>query len=180
MRIYRKIDYRIYTYGDGLKYDWLVAPGGNPNKICMELEGVEDVRLLDGRLHIKTSINEIIEERPYATNRQWSKNGSGLYFVWKQNKLSFDFPNGYDKSKELVIDPVLIFSSYSGSTANNFGYTATYDDYGFLYSGGTAFNIGYPTTMGAYSINYNGGIGGTDIVLSKYDTTGTFWCTLLI
>lgn len=173
--IYPKIDYRIYTYGDGLKYDWVVAPRGNPNKIRMELEGVEDVRLLDGRIHIKTSVNEIIEEKPYAyqiINGQQVE--VACVFVWKQNKLSFDFPNGYDKSKELVIDPILIFSSYSGSTANNFGYTATYDDYGFLYAGGTAFNIGYPTTLGAYSTNYSGGIGGTDIVLSKYDTTGTF------
>ena len=147
----------------------------------MELEGVEDVRLLDGRLHIKTSINEIIEEKPYAYQIvNGLKMEVACIFVWKQNKLSFDFPNGYDKSKELVIDPVLIFSSYSGSTANNFGYTATYDDYGFLYSGGTAFNIGYPTTMGAYSTNYNGGIGGTDIVLSKYDTTGTFFGVLYL
>ena len=78
-------------------------------------------------------------------------------FVWRQNKLSFDFPNGYDKSKEVVIDPILIFSSYSGSTANNFGYTATYDDYGFLFRR-YSFNIGYPTTFGAYSTNYNGGM----------------------
>lgn len=173
--IYSKIDYRIYTYGDGLKYDWIIAPRGNPDKIRMELEGVEDVRLLDGRLHIKTSVNEIIEEKPYAYQYiDGEKVEVSCVFVWKQNKLSFDFPQGYDKSKELVIDPILIFSSYSGSTSNNFGYTATYDDFGFLYAGGTAFNIGYPTTLGAYSSSYNGGVGGTDIVLSKYDTTGTF------
>ena len=45
--VYHKIDYRIYTYGDGLKYDWVVAPRANPNKIRMELEGVEDVFLLE-------------------------------------------------------------------------------------------------------------------------------------
>ena len=173
--VYHKIDYRIYTYGDGLKYDWVVAPRANPNKIRMELEGVEDVSLLEGRLHIRTSVNDIIEEKPFAYQYiNGQKVEVACSFVWKQNKLSFDFPNGYDKSKELVIDPILIFSSYSGSTANNFGYTATYDDYGFLYSGGTSFNIGYPTTFGAYSTNHNGGVGGTDIVLSKYDTTGTF------
>ena len=64
--VYHKIDYRIYTYGDGLKYDWVVAPRANPNKIRMELEGVEDVFLLDGRLHIKL-VNEITEEKPTLT-----------------------------------------------------------------------------------------------------------------
>ena len=68
----------------------------------------------------------------------------------------------------------MIFSSYSGSVASNFGYTATYDDYGFLYAGGTAYNIGYPITVGAYQTAYNGGVVGNDVVLSKYDTTGTF------
>ena len=47
----------------------------------------------------------------------------------------------------------LEFSTYSGSTADNFGYTATYDNYGFLYSGSTVFGVGYPTTLGAYDIS---------------------------
>lgn len=173
--LYPNIDYRIYHYGDGLKYDWVVAPSGNPNKIRMQLDGVENVRLEHGRLHIKTSVNEVIEERPYAYQIiEGVKTEVPCSFVWKKNTISFDFPNGYDKTKELIIDPVLIFSTYSGSTANNFGYTATYDDYGFLYAGGTAFGIGYPTTLGAYSTNYSNVAGGTDIVLSKYDTSGTF------
>ena len=173
--VYPKIDYRIYPYGDGLKYDWVVEPSGNPNKIRMQLEGVENVRLEQGRLHIKTSVNEVIEERPYAYQIiDGIKKEIACFFVWKNATLSFKFPEGYDKTKELVIDPELIFSSYSGSSANNFGYTATYDDYGFLYAGGTAFDIGYPTTLGAYSTSYSNVAGGTDIVLSKYDTSGTF------
>ena len=170
--VYPNIDYRIYAYSDGLKYDWVVAPKGNPDKIQLELEGAENVRLINGRLHIQTSVNEMIEETPYAYQ---IINGEKIEvrceFVWKKNKLSFHFPDGYDQSKELVIDPILIFSTYSGSTAMNFGFTATYDDYGFLYAGGTAFALGYPTTLGAYDNSFNGSV---DIVLSKYDTTGTF------
>ena len=51
----------------------------------------------------------------------------------------FEFPNGFERSAELIIDPTLIFSSYSGSTANNFGMTATYDDLGNFYAGGMGF-----------------------------------------
>ena len=65
------------------------------------------------------------------------------------------------------------FSTYSGSTSDNFGYTATYDNQGFLYSGSTSFGIGYPTTLGAYQVNYANQLGGTDIAITKYDTTGT-------
>ena len=86
--------------------------------------------------------------------------------------LSFNFPEGYDENYELIIDPILEFSTYSGSTIDNFGYTATYDNFGFLYSGSTTFGVGYPTTIGAYQINYANTSGGTDIAITKYDTTG--------
>jgi gliding motility-associated-like protein len=86
----------------------------------------------------------------------------------------------------LVIDPQLIFSTYSGSTTDNFGYTATYDQEGYLYSGSSAFGQGYPTTLGAYQTTWAGGDGsftlpGTDVALSKYDVTGTFmvWSTFI-
>ena len=62
----------------------------------------------------------------------------------------------------LVIDPTLIFSTFSGSTSNNFGYTATFDRDGFLYSGSTAFGGTYPTTTGAYDRSFNGGIAVID------------------
>jgi gliding motility-associated-like protein len=97
----------------------------------------------------------------------------------------FGFELGaHDPGLPVVIDPTLSFSTYSGSLANNFGYTATFDRDGFLYSGSTAFGQGYPTTLGAYQVTHAGGNGlfsGTDIALTKYDTTGTFliWSTYL-
>ena len=87
----------------------------------------------------------------------------------KKNILSFDFPEGYNRNYELIIDPILEFSTYSGSTTDNFGYTATYDNFGFLYAGSTTFGAGYPTTIGAYQINYANNAGGTDIAITKYD-----------
>lgn len=173
--IYDGIDYTIYEYAHGLKYDWTVQAYADPSDIKLRLEGVKDIRIEDGRLYLRTSLNEIREERPYAYQWDAGKNVEvECHFVWKKQRLSFEFPNGYDESKILVIDPEMIFSSYSGSVASNFGYTATYDDYGFLYAGGTAYNIGYPITVGAYQTAYNGGVVGNDVVLSKYDTTGSF------
>ena len=89
--------------------------------------------------------------------------------------VSFSFPKGYDKNYELVIDPVLVFACSSGSTADNFGMTATYDLAGNLYSGGTCFDIGYPV-VNPYDSTYNGVItyGRTDLVITKYDSSGTF------
>ena len=70
----------------------------------------------------------------------------------------------------------LVFACSSGSTADNFGMTATYDGQGNLISGGTCFAQGFPTTIGAYDVTYNGitQAGRTDVVITKYDSSGTF------
>ena len=62
------------------------------------------------------------------------------------NIVSFHLKSNYNKKHDLIIDPI-VFSTYSGSYSNNFGYSSTYDELGFLYSAGTAFDIGYPTTL---------------------------------
>ena len=61
----------------------------------------------------------------------------------KGETVSFSFPKGYDETKELVIDPVLVFCSFSGSTGDNWGTTATYDKYGNYYGGGFNLQTGY-------------------------------------
>ena len=77
--------------------------------------------------------------------------------LYKQtkNRIRYIFPNGYNKEYTLIIDPTLIFSTYSWSIANNFGHTATFDHEGFLFSGSTVFGAGYPYTMGAFQINFS-------------------------
>jgi hypothetical protein len=93
----------------------------------------------------------------------------------------------YNPNEILVIDPEIVFSTYSGSSALNFGYTATYDNLGFLYAGGSVFEPGYPATPGAYDISFNSYAsfdfffsgwrqiiyGVSDMAISKYDTSGT-------
>ncbi|MBA3680520.1 MAG: gliding motility-associated C-terminal domain-containing protein [Bacteroidetes bacterium] len=174
--LYNNIDYEIITAVNGLKYNFHVKPNGNTNDIHLKYEGVDHVVLKNGVIYLKLDVNEVKEQRPYAYQlingkiKQVSCN-----YVLKNNVLSFEFPNGYNKNYELVIDPVLVFAAQSGSTADNFGMTATFDPQGNLYSGGTIFNVGYPVTSGAYSSSFNGPVyyGNTDVVITKYNSTGT-------
>src|SRR5690606_36710752 len=66
--------------------------------------------------------------------------------------------------------PILEFSTYTGSTADNFGFTATYDMAGNLYAGGIVFSIGYPTTLGAFQVNYSGQV---DVGITKFTPNGS-------
>ncbi|MGB0881561.1 MAG: SBBP repeat-containing protein, partial [Vicingaceae bacterium] len=176
--LYNNIDLKFYLNEGFLKYDFIIDIGGNPSEIQLDYEGVEEVIIEDGALKVTTSVNEIIEQEPYAYQLiNDIKKEVKCNFKLEGTIVSFEFPNGYNKNYKLIIDPALIFASYSGSTVDNWGYTSTFDDAGHLYGGGATFGIGYPTTTGAFQLNFNGGNGnwltGTDITITKFSPDGS-------
>lgn len=171
--LYPGIDLRLYDASGFLKYDFILKPGADPSQIRMKYEGAKKLSIdRMGNLLIDNHIFLIKEQTPVA----WQLNGSDTIkipceFVLNDNNVSFRFTSELRKDLPLIIDPQLIFSTYSGSFADNFGYTATYDSRGYLYAGGNVFGVGYQTTPGAFQMNYNPG--WNDVAISKYDTTGT-------
>ncbi len=171
--IYSGIDLKLYSVHGRFKYDFIVAPQADPNLINLGYEGHRGIAVnKQGELVVITSVGEVVEEVPVAYQ---DEDGLKVRIACKYklvgNVLSFEFPNGYDTSKELIIDPVLTWSSYSGSKSTNFGCTATYDDDGNLYAGGTDFGTGYPVTTGAIQTTW--GQGTIDMAISKFNASGT-------
>jgi gliding motility-associated-like protein len=187
VKSYSKISYEgIYPYtvlelfqnDDHLKYQYKIGPGGDVSTIRMKYEGADSLYISQGRLIIKTSVNTITEETPYSYQIIRGKKVTvPSAFSLQGNELSFIFPKGFNKNYELVIDPKLIFSTYSGSYGDNWGNTATFDQAGNLYSGGSVFESGFPATFGAYQVNFAGGFNsygvGVDVGILKYNPTGT-------
>ena len=174
--IYNGIDYEAITSTTGLKYNLHVKPNAVVENIKLRYEGVDKIKLTDGALIIKLSVNEVVEQKPYAYQLINGKVKQVVCnYKFKNDVLSFEFPNGYNKDYELVIDPLLVFAAQSGSTADNFGMTATYDAAANFYTGGTCFANGYPVTVGSYALTYTGAVanGNTDVVITKYNPTGT-------
>lgn len=176
-RVYPQIDVVYMGGAQSIKYNFVVQPGGDPAQIKMHYEGLESIHLKGGKLYIRTSVKDMIEEEPFV----YQVSGEDTVvipsrFVLKGQTVSIKLERGYDPNKPLIIDPLLVFAAQSGSTADNFGMTATYDDRGCLYSGGTVFNVGYPTTVGAYDISFNNAVafGRTDVAITKYDSAGTY------
>ena len=171
--LYDGINLHLSQQGNKLKYEFIIAEGANPQQIAIEYVGANNLSLNNGNLLVKTDIGQTIEVAPFAY--QLNERGDTLIVncKFKLNKNTVTYQTGnYDHSKALIIDPSLIFSSYSGSTADNWGFTATYDKHGNLYGGGIAFSIGYPTHVGHhYQIDYAGG--ACDVAISKFDSTGS-------
>lgn len=183
--IYDNIDFEVEYKQGLLKYTWQVSPNTEYQKIAVKIEGSNYVKVNEGgELVIKTSVGDIKESRPIAWQIRPSGDTSFVYCKYKlydNHVIGFELPYGYNSSLPLTIDPVLIFASYSGSTSDNWGFTATNDQQGRAYSGGTVYGPGYPTTAGAFNMTFNGGVFvlgqtgdlGRDVGILKYNQNGT-------
>ena len=173
--IYPGIDLH-YHYSNQLKYEFTVKPGARVSDIKIHVEGADSLYLRDGQLMIKTSLGTVREKPPYSYQYQ----GDSTWQVPSQYRLKGDTlsfaVSDYQPDYPLVIDPRLVFSTYIGSSKDNFGFTATFsqDDGGYV--GGIVFNSGpnnpgFPTTIGAYQDTFGGG--SVDIGLSRFNENGS-------
>lgn len=175
--LYNDIDLKMYSSAGNLKYDFILHPNANPKQIELFYDEVGELSLKDGNLYIETTVNTLVENRPYAYQYINGKEVQvNCQFQLRDGIVSFVFPEGYDTSKEVIIDPEIVFSTYTGSTVDNWGFTATFDNSGHLYAGGIAMGFGYPT-RGAFQNAFGGGYMGryelpNDISISKLSPNG--------
>ena len=169
--IYDEIDLKYYGFYGQVKYDFIVKPNANPQQIVLEYEGMEQMQIKNGHLFMESGYGTLVEQSPYAYQEIGGKKIKiDCKYILQGNKLSFQLGE-YDSTKQLTIDPVLSFATYTGSTASNFGCTATYDLQGNMYVGGTVFGFGYPTTIGAFQTTFSGG--NIDMGITKFSSDGT-------
>ena len=188
--IYPNINMELRGDDEALKYTYTVNPGGNPANIRLKISGASDLSLGNGDLYIYTSMGNMVEKAPFAYQYIGKKQVKvPCSFQLKGDIVSFKFPKGYDTNYPLIIDPTVIFATYSGSYSDNFGFTGTYDSSGHGYSGGTVYGPQFPVTAGAFQAKYEGGktingrIGDVarDVGILKYSPDGTklLWATYL-
>jgi gliding motility-associated-like protein len=176
--LYQNIDAKVYSENTSMKIDYIIHKNGKVEDIKIKYNGVDNISINDkGQLLIKTSISDVIELKPYAYQKI---NGfempiSCIYEI-KDNVLNFKILDQYDKNFDLIIDPTLIFSTYSGSPSDNWGSSSTNDADGNMFLGGISLDVGYPTTLGAFQTNFGGGTNpyvlNSDIVITKFNSTG--------
>lgn len=176
--LYDGVDMELYKKDDQLKYDFVVKPGISADKIEIQYKGLDHIELKKGELILHTSIGRVIEKAPIAYQQIDGKRlDVPVEFSLKDNVVKFRFPAGYDEKYTLTIDPVLIFSTYSGSISDNFGTTAAFDKNGNGYLGSLAFGGQYPVTLGTFDLTYNSienvEFPRPDVVLSKFTSNGS-------
>lgn len=173
--IYPNVDVRYYTQGGTMKYDIIVRPGADVSKIALKYEGVKKIGLQKKELLVETSLGNVKELAPY-TYQVSSKERKDLEckYVVKDNIVKFQLKN-YDPAATIIIDPTLVFISFSKSVSDNWGFTATYGPDGSMFGGGIVYGAQFPVSPGAFQETYGGGQGNNpfDIGIIKLSPTGS-------
>ena len=172
--LYPGINMHVTSEVGSLVYEFFVQPGADVSQIKLNFDGPDRMYTKDGNLYINTSVGQVVEMKPNVFQYiNGDKKEVACSYRLKHNQVTFDFPDGYDHSAQLIIDPTIAFwCSFTGSTADNWGFTATYDNTGDFYLAGlvnalstSAGGLGgaYPVSPGAYQSTFGGGQGNTAI-----------------
>jgi hypothetical protein len=169
--IYPGIDIIYYGNRSQLEYDFVLAPGADPTAIQMRFRGAERVRVsADGDLVIEDAGLEVVQRRPTVYQRDDSAAGrheiATRYRMLGRNTVGFEV-EGYDASRELVIDPVLTYCTYLGGAGTDRVNAVKYSN-GKLYLTGQTDTSDQPPVFGAWSNNLQG---ITNITLAIVDLT---------
>lgn len=184
--LYPGISVKVFSDMRNVRYDFTVDPHTSASQIKMKFAGQNSLSLSNNQLVIHTEIGDIAQARPIAYQYiNGRKVNVDCDFVLNNDEVSFAIKGNYDANEPLIIDPTLVFSTFTGSTADNWGMSATYDAYSNAYTSGICFAIGYPTSPGAFQMTFQGGgtgggnnwpapdNTGFDIVVSKFNPTGS-------
>ena len=170
--VYPNIDWVIYSTTEGLKYDFIVHPGGNPAAIKMKFVHQEDLKINpDGSFTCSNRMGQIREKAPVSF--QGSQKISSR-FVLEDDIIAFEL-GAYDKKASLRIDPTVEWATYYGSTEEEHTYGAETDALGNVYITGHS-SSSLQIASGGYQNNYGGGV--ADAFLVKFNSVGVRqWAT---
>ncbi|MEO7923846.1 MAG: SBBP repeat-containing protein [Chitinophagaceae bacterium] len=168
--VYIGIDARYYFEEGKLRYDYIVQPGANADRVKMIFEGVDKTNINQaGELVFTTRFGKVkqVGLYSYQENNGNKEEVASRFEKDSKGKISFEIGD-YDKEKPLFIDP-LLYSTYIGGTAGEEGRSIAIDGSGNAYITGYTESTGYPTTPGAYDQL----LSGADVFVTKLNSSGT-------
>ncbi len=173
--IYTGIDVAFYNRSSsGLKYNFIIHPGGDPTKIKLKYTGAEELQITNkGELRINTSLGELTERIPKVYQ---NVNGKIVdietKYVLEGSTISFKL-NTYNLQLPLIVDPWI---TYFGGEDIDQTYGIDTDAGGNVIITGQTASLLFPVTTGAYQTNH--GPGYVNAFVAKFNSSGTrLWAT---
>ena len=152
--VYPGIDVVYYGNQRRLEYDFVVAPGRDARTIELEFAGAQKVEIdaATGDLLLRVG-EETVRQHAPVTYQETAGGGrrevESRYALRDGGQVGFEVGE-YDRSRALVIDPTLVYSTYFGGSAIEQAPRIAVDSVGNAYVTGTTFSTDFPTTVGAF------------------------------
>ncbi len=168
--VYPGIDLVYYGNHRQLEYDFEIAQGADPNRIQFEIKGANHVHLDEkGDLVLTVNGGELHFKSPVVYEQ---KNGrrsilDGGYIAKDATHVAFRIAH-YDSNQPLVIDPVLVYSTYLGGSGDDEPRAIAVDGNGSIYVVGDTDSSDFPgTTAGTLDF------GLSHVFVAKLDATAS-------
>src|SRR3989475_595706 len=167
---YAKVEYRdvypgvnLVYYGNQrqLEFDFIVAPGADPQRIRLRVEGADRLDLdAQGDLVVHTGGAQVRLQQPhvYQMANGVRQEIESRYVLNDHHQVEV-WVAAYDTHKPLVIDPTLAYSTYLGGNSLDEGFGIAVDSLGQAYVTGVTASLDFPPT--APALVYSTYLGGT-------------------
>ena len=185
--VYRGIDLVYYGNPQQLEYDFVVAPGADPKAISLDVAAIRSsaeggrrasLRIdANGDLVIQGGEDEVHLHKPVVYQAAVNQGAvgparhfvDGHYVLKGDNRVSFEIAS-YDPGKTLVIDPVLVYSTYLGGSGDDIGEGIAVDAAGNAYITGYTGSINFPTANPLQADSHGG---DSDAFVAKLNPAGS-------
>ena len=168
--VYPGIDLVYYGSHQQLEYDFAVSPGADPSRIQLQIAGAKQIEIdAAGNLVLQTSNGQLHFQSPviYQEANGTRVPVAGSYVMNDATHIAFHV-GAYDATQPLVIDPVLVYSTYLGGSGDDQPSGIAVDSTGNVYVAGYTNSTDFPlATLGSLPA------GSTHVFVAKLDPTGS-------
>src|SRR5262245_19855410 len=172
-QLYPGIDLVFYGSQGQLEFDFAVAPGADPEAIALAFEGADRLTLEPGGdLAVTTTRGVVRLRKPVVYQERDGRQHPvpGDFVLAGAGQVGFRLA-AYDRTRPLVIDPQLAFSTYLGGLGIEKGAAIALDAAGNIYVAGGTDSPDFPATPGAAGIAPGSGDG--DAFVAKLTPDGS-------
>ncbi len=170
--VYPGVDLVYYGNQGQLEHDFVVAPGTDPRVVTLVVRGARRLQLeSSGDLAVHTTGGDLRLLKPeiYQVVDGARRKIPGKYWLEGGNKVGFQIAS-FDRRRQLVIDPVLLYSTYLGGNGRDGAGGIAVDSSGNAFVVGGTMSTNFPTTTGAYQTAL---AGSANVLVAKLNATGT-------
>ncbi len=177
-KVFKGIELNLKAYGNNVEKLFTVYPEGKVSDIRVKTEGAKGIKVNKaGELEIATVLGTVKMTRPVAYQEIKGKRVQVAvnYAISEKSGKTYGFRVGeYDRTRPLVIDPLLA-STFIGGSGRDYANAIAIDSSGNLYVAGKTHSTDYPTTEGAFDTTFNSEVSyyNGDVFISKLDSNLT-------